>query len=396
MKSKDEIIQAAVGMDFHPVKRKENIDLDRYVKIPMTEFSGLGAMFAEMSPAFRTVTMTTRVNTKGLYRCVFPEGVSGYLADFKNGSGQLGTIINKNGIAGQAHWHRVHSIFKEQTFSVPVSPLNMFMAAAIIGMDRKLDQVQKLGEEILNYQKEKDKAEQEANFEELLDVYDKYKYNLEDKDWQRLKYNDVQNIRRSTLARMKQLHTQIEKSMDKHDLVHNTLQTNLMVNDVQKNFQMYRLADYMYSFATFLEVILQGNFSRDYLNAIYKDINEQAEDYRNFYMECHSKLEHSSKTTVGSKLLQGFAKLSGDAGRTLHKIPIVEKGPLDEALVDAEKSVNAYSDKMTERTLQEFTDNMQSGAEQFSESVQNINSLYNSPMEVLVDGENVYLKTEKA
>lgn len=149
--------------------------------------------------------------------------------------------------------------------------------------------------------------------------------------------------------------------MDKHDLIHNTVQTNLMVSKVQENFQMYRLADYMYSFATFLEVILQGNFSKDYLDVICKDINEQAENYREFYMECYGKMEHSSKTTVGSKFLQGFAKMSGNVGRTLHKIPIVEKGPLDETLVDAEKSVNAYSDKLTERTLQDFTDNMQSG-----------------------------------
>lgn len=154
--------------------------------------------------------MTTKVHTKGLWRCTYPQGISGYLADAKDGSGQLGTIINKHGIAGQARWHSVHSIFKQQTFSIPVSPLNMFMAAAIIGMDRKMDQVQKLGEEILNYQKIRDKAEQEANIEELLDVYDKYKYNVEDKGWQQLKYNDVQAIRRSASARMKQLHMEVE------------------------------------------------------------------------------------------------------------------------------------------------------------------------------------------
>ena len=41
--------------------------------------------------------------SRGLYRCVFPKGVTGTLAMAKDGSGALGTIMN-DGIVGQARW----------------------------------------------------------------------------------------------------------------------------------------------------------------------------------------------------------------------------------------------------------------------------------------------------
>jgi hypothetical protein len=33
-------------------------------------------------------------SNEGIYRCVFPKGVSGHLAAFKDGSGMLGTIMS--------------------------------------------------------------------------------------------------------------------------------------------------------------------------------------------------------------------------------------------------------------------------------------------------------------
>lgn len=390
----NEIIKQTGAIELRPVDRIDDKNLRMYKKIPLTEISGLGAAFAEMIPKFRSVTETSVIQVDGLWRCSFPEGVSGELAKFRDGSGYLGTIMN-NGIVGQARWNPVDSVSTTRVLTAPISPLNVFMAAAMIEMNRKLNQIQKTGEEILSYQKEKDRAEQEANFEELEDIYNKFKYNVQNEEWKRLKYIDVQSIRRQTSAQMKLLQTQINKSMDRHDPIHNSQQTSQMVQKVQSDFQLYRLAVFLYSFATFLEILLQGNFSKEFLESVRADINERSIRYREFYTECYSKLEHSSKTTVKSKLLKGLAKASGDAGRAIHKIPIIEKGPLDEALVSAEKSVSYYDRQQTEKGLQSFRDNMRSGAGQFADGIEQLSKLYNSPLEVLVDKNNMYLKTDR-
>lgn len=389
---KNEVIRTATCMEFHPVQRVDKRELQRYMKIPMTEIAGLGTTFAEMVPGFRTVTSTSIINTEGLWRCSYPSGVTGQLAEFKDGSGNLGTIMSNNRIVGQARWNPAKSVTSVNTFTVPVSPLNMFMAAALIEMNHKIDQIQRLGEEILSYQKERDRAELEANFEALTDTYDKLKYNLQEETWQKLKYSDVQSIKRQTAAHIKLLRNQIEKSINKRDLFHNKLQTDQMIRNVQNDFRSYRMAIFMYCFATFLEVLLQGNFSKEYLEEICNDLNHRAVGYKEFYTDCYNKLEHSSKTTVESKLLKGIAKASSDAGRTIRKIPIVEKGLLDEALIYAGDTVSGYNRRQTDSAMQDFTANMQSGARQFIDGIQRISQLYNSPMEVMIDADYVYLK----
>ena len=76
---------------------KDTYQTSPLAKIPFTEIAALGGSFAGV-----VETMATPA-AEGLYRCVFPKGVTGTLAMAKDGSGALGTIMN-DGIVGQARW----------------------------------------------------------------------------------------------------------------------------------------------------------------------------------------------------------------------------------------------------------------------------------------------------
>ncbi len=65
-------------------------------RIPFTEIAALGGSFSAVVGTLATPAV------EGIYRCVFPKGVSGALAMAKDGSGALGTILNETGIVGQA------------------------------------------------------------------------------------------------------------------------------------------------------------------------------------------------------------------------------------------------------------------------------------------------------
>lgn len=90
--------------------------------------------------------------------------------------------------------------------------------------------------------------------------------------------------------------------------------------------------------------------------------------------------------------MKGLSKASDNAGRAIRKIPVIEKGPIDEILIGAGQSVKDLGRKKTDETLQDFTKNMQSGAGQFADGIEQIRRLYNNPMDVLVDKDSVYLK----
>lgn len=76
---------------------KDSYQTPPLAKIPFTEIAALGGSFAGV-----VETMATPA-AEGLYRCVFPKGITGTLAMAKDGSGALGTIMN-DGIVGQARW----------------------------------------------------------------------------------------------------------------------------------------------------------------------------------------------------------------------------------------------------------------------------------------------------
>lgn len=151
-KKKEEIVKVATSMEFYPVEAADQSKSHKgYKKIPLTEISGLGSMFAEMVPSLRTVTTTTTAHVEGLYKCTFPDGVKGTLAQFKDGSGSLGTIMNNNKIVGQARWNPAGPVSATQSVVAPISPVSMFMAAALIEINHKLDKIQKTAEDILEF-----------------------------------------------------------------------------------------------------------------------------------------------------------------------------------------------------------------------------------------------------
>ena len=83
-----------------------NVDLSKFdsVELPITQLGALGGGVASLLPTLRAVSSTISYTDNGLYRCVFPKGVSGYLATAHNDGLNLGTIMNSKGIVGQARW----------------------------------------------------------------------------------------------------------------------------------------------------------------------------------------------------------------------------------------------------------------------------------------------------
>ena len=67
---------------------KDAFQTSPLAKIPFTEIAALGGSFASVAETLATPA------AEGLYRCVFPKGVTGTLAMAKDGSGALGTIMN--------------------------------------------------------------------------------------------------------------------------------------------------------------------------------------------------------------------------------------------------------------------------------------------------------------
>ena len=55
---------------------------------------------------------------------------------------------------------------------------------------------------------------------------------------------------------------------------------------LQTQLRDYQLALYLYAYSTFQEVMLLGNFEKDYLDSVEQRISEYTYQYRSLYTDC--------------------------------------------------------------------------------------------------------------
>jgi len=384
----NELINILDNIEYLPATEEHNHSILDSVKFPFAEMLTLGAGFSSLPQAFRTVTQT--VDTGGLYRCVFPEGVTGTLAQFKGSTDNLGTIMNNGKFAGQAHWIPVDS--SVMTTTVPFNPATMFMAMALMNIEKKMDNIQETQREILRFLEQDKESRMRGDLNMLVEITEDYKYNWDNSLWCKSKCDLVQSIMRSASGDMDFYQNQIKECMPKKSRVHANRKTDSLAETIDTHFKNYQLSLYLYAFSHFMEIMLTENFKSEYLNKVVQQIDAFSMKYRTLYSECYAELEHFAKSSIETHLLRGIAASSKLAGDTIAKIPLISKSQLDESLIEAGDYIKDFSQRKTDDTMERYINNRYSGIQMFIDNINMINQMHNKPVELLFDSENVYLK----
>ena len=379
---KNEIAKAmTAGIADYSFVTEDEIRLAKYKKIPLAKVSTLGIAFKPLASALQSITQTGGQSAREiLCKVRIPDGVSGNLAKFKDGSGYLGTVVNETGIAGQA---RINPLICDPTM--------IFMAVALMGIDKKLDSIQETQQEIFGFLEQKEKSRLRGNLNVLTDVYSNYKYNWNNEKYKTNKHIQVQEIKRDAEQSIIFYREQIVKKIKKQSPLHSDLDVKSKLEKTQSEFKEYQLALYLYSFSSFLEVMLLENFESAYLDNIAQKIENYSYQYRELYTESYEQIERYAKSSIQSHLLSGIASISKVVGDAVAKIPVVSNSQLDENLIEASGRLGKFSSKKAEKNMDKIVSNQSCYVRPFIENINAINRLYNQPMEFLFDKENLYI-----
>lgn len=362
--------------------------LKGHIKISLSELSALGVGFASLPETFRTVTQT--VDADGLYRCVFPDGVTGKLAEFKDVSGNLGTIMDGNNIVGQAHWIKADS--QVMTTTIPYNPTVLFMAMTLMSIDKKLDKIQETQKDILRFLELDKESKIRGDLNTLTEILNNYKYNWDNGLYKKSRLDLVQHIKRSASGNIDFYQNKINAGLEKKKSIHGNKDVKSLLAEIEKLFKNYQLSLYIYAFSYFLEVMLMENFDNQYLDNVASEIEKQAIDYRTLYSECYEHIDEYTKSTIEARLLKSASTVGKLTGETVAKIPIISKTQIDESLIAAGEFLNKVGDEKSEKTMERYIGNRDSGVEVFIDNINTVNKLHNKPVEMLFDNENVYLE----
>lgn len=387
-KDNNEVINMMLDMEYIPYIHDEKINVEQYTKIPLSKLSTLGVGLSNLSEA--TGTITQSINTEGLYRCILPKGAT-KLAQAKYGTGALGAAFDPNNkLIGQARWIKQDNV--TQVTTMPYNPAMIFMAATLMSIDKKLDSIQETQQEILSFLENKEKANLKASLDTLSDILNNYKYNWDNEKYRTNKHILVQSIKHDASKSIEFHQTQISEKLKKQSLLHTNKSVNNKMEKTYSEFKDYQLALYIFSFASFIEVMLLGNFNSEYLNNISNKIESLSLKYRELYTECYNIIEGYASISMESHLLNGLAKISKTSGKLISKVPVANKSAIDEALMETGERLEKFESKKTNKTLKNFIDAKSSQVRLFVDNINTVNKLYNEPLEFLIYKEDIYIK----
>ena len=374
---KNELLKAMSATELAPLEVKNEISVQTYSKIPLSRLTALGTGFEPVVSAIQQVTSHGQA-TSGFYKVTIPKGT--HLAQFKEKSGFIGTAVGEHGIVGQA-----------QLNPLLCDPTMLLVAAALANIDKKLDAIQEVQQEMLDFLAQKEKSALKADLNFLMDIQNNYKYNWNSEKYKAANHAKVLDIRQEAARQIDFYQEQIKKQLGKKALLHSDHDVQKILEKVQGEFKEYQLALYIYGFAYFLEVVLQENYEKAYLSAIAKRIDEMAFQYREFYSLAYSQIENLSKSSLQAHLFGGLSAINKGAGTAIAKIPGINKSQIDETLIEAGERIGAYKNRRVQTTMQQLLERQSSCVRPFIDNINAVNRLYNEPVTLIFNHDTLYL-----
>ena len=83
--------------------------------------------------------------------------------------------------------------------------------------------------------------------------------------------------------------------------------------------------------------------------------------------------------------------MSKATGEAIAKVPVLSKGPVDEALIEAGSKLDRLETQRTVQQLRKLVDRQSSCVRPFVENIETVDRLYNHSISMVFDKDTVYL-----
>lgn len=375
----NEILQMMNNTSIYPMLKESEVGVSNYTLLPLSRLAAYGTAFQPLATAVQTAVNGAGgsgiyyVNTAG--KTMFQmKGTNNFIGSLQTSAGMVG--------GGQA-----------KMTPLACDPTMIFMAAALANVEKKLDSIQDMQKEMMDFLVQKEKADLKGDLNFLFDVFNNYKYNWNNEMYKNSNHIKVLDIRQEAEKKIAFYREQIIAKVNKKSFIHSDQTVNKQLQMVQDQFKDYQLALYLLGFSSFLEVMLLGNFDKDYLTGISDKLEKYSLNYRELYTKCYDEIESYSSTSVQSSMLKGFAKASTSVGKFVEKIPVISKGQADEALIAAGDKLDELNTSKLRKQMSSLIECQSNFIRPFIENIDTVNELCNKPVQLLVDKENLYIST---
>ena len=374
----------------------QEIDLDKFQRIPFTELLSFGGMIAELVPQFRTITSESTIHLDGLFRAFNPktgEQVSDLMYKSKQvADAFIGSITQKNKKFDQTAFKKATDICQTTTTVTAINPAALMIAAGIIAMSKKLNVIEENQQKIISFLEKDKESKLQGNLNFLRSVFTGYQFHWNDVIYKTAQLVKIQDIKQESEQNIVFYHNLLDDEMNKTKIFTSKRDVKKNMRKLIEEFSYYRLAIYLYSFASYMEIVILENFKSDYLRSLIEKISEDSFQYARLYTAAYDKLENMAAKSIESEAIKGAAIVSKGLGELIEKIPIVERGQFDENLIAASNKLDRYKETSITVLLTNFHSMKNCLTNQFISLIETIDELHNGNPIILADDENVYVQ----
>lgn len=375
-----------------PVFTEDDFNIKQYSKIPLNDIADLGIGFQPIVDAIKQTVKPSETNNN-LYQVFIPEG--GHLASFKDGNGYLGAVLNDetNKLMGQARIFKAPPVENAISFN----PALILVAVSLKSIDMKLNVIKENTNKLIYMLDAKTDAEIIGNYKFLLNTLNEYKFNWDNELYKKNSHNRVLDLKRQSLQQIEYIRNRINKSIyKKGKRLHDDKYVDKRVNEIVKLFTNYQVSLYMFYMANYLNILLIDNYNEDYLQSVINELDNYSYDYRKLYSKAYSVLENESIESVPNMGVRMLSKTMKTIGVTFEKIPVVNKGKIDEKMKKYGNATKSSYIRHRQKSFNSLRKKHDSLVVPFKDNIQRLNMINNHPVIMLYDDKNIYYKGQEA
>ena len=274
---------------------------------------------------------------------------------------------------------------------MPIDPVTIMMAVALFSLEQKMGEIARVEREILDLLETEKEAKIEADVEMLASLIEKYKYNWDNEHYVASNHKLVLDIQRSAREHLIDYQKQVSDILTSKKLVVSQSKVNDALNKLLKKFKYYRMALQTFSMASFVELMLSGNFKEENILLTKNEIEKRSDAYRELFGQCSVYLEKLSDSSLEVNLLKGLGSASKAVGKFIDSIPVVREGQVDEFLQESGTKIKSNAAQLERQIVASFAEISNPGIWVFMEKLNDMIRIYGRTEAICFDKKNIYL-----
>ncbi len=275
------------------------------------------------------------------------------------------------------------------------NPATIMIAISLSEIEKEIIEIKSICNNILSFLENDKESEIEADVKTLIRVITEYKYNWQDEQYINNNHKIVMDIKRTGMKNINFYQKQIYENMKKKNIFMTNKTINYNQNELEKNFSYYRLSLYVYSFATFLEIMLLENFQKEYLLSKKEELETLSNEYINNYQEALKYVKKEANKSIQGNLLSGICSAGKAIGDLSEKIQVIKDKKIDTWFNKNSDNIKNISQNMKNNFSLKFEEMNNPNTKIFIDKIKFINDIYNNVKNIYFDNKKLYLEIMK-